>query len=101
MSSKINASHQKDLRFVEVRKILHQIKPGKSAGPDGITPFLLRVIRFYRSPAYLHNKFELTDGDLSEAIKTATVILIPRTDQLETKEDWRTISLLTVFSKGA
>ena len=84
----------------EVRVILHNLKPKKSMGHDGVSTWLLKQLssELCEPLSLLINK-SLCSGEVPDTLKIAKVIPIYKSKNKQNIENYRPISVLPAISK--
>lgn len=84
----------------EIQDYLNNIRPFSAAGPDDISPYLLKALSSYLAP-FLTIIFDksLATGSVPEDWKTATVVPIPKKIFASSCGDYRPISLTSSLCK--
>ena len=81
-------------------KYITQISDKKSAGPDGINGFILKLSLPYTVEALTHIYNLCIQNDIfPDELKIAKVIPLPKSKELEDPNNYRPISLLSIVSK--
>ncbi len=91
-----------DIEITEekVTKVINQLKPSKSAGPDNFHPKLFKeTLESIRTPLTLIFKKTLHEGKLPESWKIANVAPIYKSGSKKKPENYRPISLTSVPCK--
>ncbi|CAH2239452.1 jg24388, partial [Pararge aegeria aegeria] len=92
--------HMDRLTLYEVRQALKHLKPKKSAGPDGIPPYLFKDCRFVLAEPLLH----IYNQCLKEAVfpgmwKLTRVIPVPKGRSGTQLEGYRPVAVLSTAAK--
>ena len=84
----------------EISKIIGNLDPTKSTGPNGIPVFIMRTFNVFFSH-WLSKLINLCfeTGDFPESLKLAKVIPLHKKESILNYLNYRPISLLSVFSK--
>lgn len=84
----------------EVDKIIMQLKNDSAAGIDGLSPSLIKAIRFEIAEplTYIFN-LSISTGIFPSSWKKAMVVPIHKSGSKKCPENYRPISLLTTYSK--
>lgn len=92
-----------DIRSItdkDLYRALEKIKPKRSAGPDGIPPYIARDCRsvFVEPLLYIYNLC-LASCTYPEAWKLSRVVPVPKNSSGSNVSDYRPIAVLSVFGK--
>ena len=89
-----------DITVNGVTKLLHNVKPFKATGPDGIPPFILKELSKELAPVFtLFFQASLTQGTLPSDWKRAFITPIFKKGSPQQASNYRPVSLTSVPSK--
>ena len=100
LSEDTKASFENDISLFEMDKAIAKAKKGTSPGRDGWSfSALNRLWAIFRIPTKRAFDFMVSQGSLEYSLKQVSVRLIPKKGDLTVLNNWRPISLLSVFYK--